>query len=148
MVCILVRISWRVEDTKRVVSAMHSHEWNECESRTTTSFFLHSWTHTLKDTNHLTSVVSGVNPLGVISVSQRDQKLLDTERHKQVDDTPKLNSFWQSFNYLCQLFTLRGFERRQIRAETIQTANDFKSAAISKSKNNKIIVIIVFYIIV
>ena len=101
MVCILVRISWRVVGTKRVDSAKDLHEWNECELHTATSFCLHSWTDGLKNTNHLTSGVSGVNPLGLIVVSQRDQKLMGTERHKQVDHTPKLNSFCQSFNYLC-----------------------------------------------
>ena len=34
--------------------------------------------------------VSFVNPLGLIALSQCDQKLMGTERHKQIDDNPKL----------------------------------------------------------
>jgi len=39
MVCVLVCISLRVLDTKRVERAKYSHKWNECESCTSTSFF-------------------------------------------------------------------------------------------------------------
>ena len=37
-----------------------------------------------------------VNPLGLIALSQCDQKLMGTERHKQTDDSQKFNN--QSIN--------------------------------------------------
>ena len=53
--------------------------------RTFHSFSVHhSSTDAHKNTRTLTSGVSSVNPLGLITVSQRDQKLMDKERTRTI----------------------------------------------------------------
>ena len=44
--------------------------------------------------------VSYVKPLGLIALSQRDQKLMGTERHKQIDVNLKLIMSSTYYNFL------------------------------------------------
>ena len=100
MFCILVWISWRVENTKQVDSEKNSQEWNECELCTSTSFFS-TLEHIRSRIQNISQVGAlFVNPLGLIALSQRDQKLMGTERHKQINVNLKLIMSSTYYNFL------------------------------------------------